>query len=83
MWPAGRSMSTPAPPGALTIGIDCRFIRERWDGIGRYSLVAGLCGMAGAHRIVAFVDAAHPNRLDQLNGFVQSGKLQIQLSKDA
>ncbi|HJZ48892.1 MAG TPA: glycosyltransferase family 1 protein [Roseiflexaceae bacterium] len=73
-------MSAPAPPGALAIGIDCRFIHERWDGIGRYSysLLAGLCGMAGAHRIVAFVDAAHPNRLDQLNGFVRSGKLQIQ-----
>lgn len=73
-------MSTPAPDCALTIGIDCRFIHARWDGIGRYShsLVAGLCAMAGAHRIVAFVDAAHPNRLDQLDGFVRSGKLQIQ-----
>ena len=73
-------MSTPAPDCALTIGIDCRFIHARWDGIGRYShsLVAGLCAIAGAHRIVAFVDAAHPNRLDQLDGFVGSGKLQIQ-----
>jgi alpha-1,3-rhamnosyl/mannosyltransferase len=73
-------MSTPAAPGALTIGNDCRFIHDRWDGIGRYSysLLAGLCSTAGAHRIVAFVDAGHPNRLDRLNGFVRWGKLQIQ-----
>jgi glycosyltransferase involved in cell wall biosynthesis len=44
---------------ALTIGIDCRFIHDRLDGIGRYisQLVAGLCAVEGGHRIVAFVDA--------------------------
>jgi glycosyltransferase involved in cell wall biosynthesis len=73
-------VSTPASPVTFSIGVDCRFIHQRWDGIGRYSysLVAGLCGMPGGHRVVAFVDAAQPNRLDRLAGFVRSGKLQIQ-----
>src|SRR5262245_2472721 len=46
--------------GTLTIGIDCRYIHDRLDGIARYisQLVAGLCAAEGGHRIVAFVDAA-------------------------
>jgi alpha-1,3-rhamnosyl/mannosyltransferase len=49
-----------AAQATLTIGIDCRCIHDRRDGIARYisQLVAGLCAAEGDHRIVAFVDAA-------------------------
>jgi len=65
--------------GTLAIGIDCRYIHDRYDGIGRYTahLLAGLCSAAGEHRIVAFVDAAHSPRGFPLDGNAPPGKLQI------
>lgn len=73
-------MSAPLPTDALTIGLDCRFLRNRFDGIGRYSynMLAGLCRATGAHRVVAFVYGSGARHLDSLSGFVRSGRLEIQ-----
>ncbi len=55
--PASRSASP------LTIGIDCRFIQDKFHGIGRYTyhLLQHLCSSPGEHTVVAYVDPAVPN----------------------
>lgn len=57
----------------LVIGMDGRFLQDKFHGIGRYlfGLVSGLAALAGRHRIVLFVDPSLPNArfsLDALRG---------------
>jgi alpha-1,3-rhamnosyl/mannosyltransferase len=74
-----QSVGSAAATDSLTIGIDGRFLQDKFHGIGRYlyGLLAGLCALPGQHRVVLFYDPSLPNRrfpLDQLAG---SGGLEL------
>ena len=47
----------------LSIGIDCRYIQDKYHGVGRYTygLIEGLCSIDDVHHITAFFDPSLPN----------------------
>jgi len=63
----------------LNIGIDCRFIQDKFHGIGRYAyqVLSHLCSLEGKHHITAFVDPSLPNSRFQFDALTQSGRLTI------
>lgn len=65
--------------GSLTIGIDCRFIQDKFHGIGRYTyqLLSHLCALEGEHRVVAFVDRSLPNMRFPLDALADHGRLTL------
>jgi alpha-1,3-rhamnosyl/mannosyltransferase len=66
-------------PGRLTIGLDCRFIQDKFHGIGRYTyqLLTHLCALEGDHEVVAFVDPALPNTRFPLDALASGGRLAL------
>ncbi|HEX5689951.1 MAG TPA: glycosyltransferase family 1 protein, partial [Roseiflexaceae bacterium] len=71
----GSAAATNRP----TIGIDGRFLQDKFHGIGRYlyGLLAGLCALPGQHRVVLFVDPSLPNQRFPLDRLVASGRLEL------
>jgi alpha-1,3-rhamnosyl/mannosyltransferase len=65
--------------GHLTIGIDGRFLQDKFHGIGRYlyGLLTGLCSLHGDHRVILFVDPDLPNRRFPLERLAGTGKLEL------
>jgi glycosyltransferase involved in cell wall biosynthesis len=72
-------MALQSARSKLHIGIDCRFIQDKFHGIGRYAyhILSHLCALDGEHHITAFVDPSLPNSRFQLDTLVQSGRLTI------
>lgn len=73
-------MDSPRRAGRpLTIGIDCRFIQDKFHGIGRYTyqLLGHLCALPGDHRVVAFVDRSLPNTRFPLDALAGRGRLSL------
>lgn len=63
----------------LRIGIDCRFIQDKFHGIGRYTyqLLSHLCAAEGDHQVVAFVDRSLPNTRFPLGELAGHGRLRL------
>ncbi len=61
------------------IGIDGRYLQDKWHGVGRYTfgLLAGLCAAEGNHRVVVFVDPSLPNHRFPLRELAGGGKLEL------
>ena len=72
-------MYAQSPPAVFTVGIDCRFIQDKYHGIGRYTygLLTGLCSIDGGHKVIAFVDPSLPNRRFPLHALDRRDKLEI------
>ncbi len=71
-----RNIRGAAP---LTVGIDGRYLQDKFHGIGRYvhNLLTGLCAIDGDVKIIVFVDPALPNRRFPLDTFVRPGKIEF------
>lgn len=65
--------------GKITIGVDCRFIQDKFHGIGRYTykLLTSLSSLEGSHRVIAFVDPSLPNSRFPINKLAQSDNIEI------
>jgi alpha-1,3-rhamnosyl/mannosyltransferase len=65
--------------GELRIGVDGRFLQDKFDGIGRYlyGLLTGLCALEGEHQLTLFYDSALPNQRFPLEPLIDTGKLQV------
>lgn len=65
--------------GELRIGIDGRFLQDKFDGIGRYlyGLLTGLCTLEGEHRLTLFFDSSLPNGRFPLDPLIHTGKLEV------
>jgi glycosyltransferase involved in cell wall biosynthesis len=63
----------------LTIGIDGRFLQDKFHGIGRYTygLLTGLGSIEGDHRVIVFWDPALPNSRFPLHRVARPGKLEF------
>lgn len=64
----------------MTIGIDGRFLQDKFHGIGRYTfgLLQGLCALDGEHRITLFYDPALPNQRFPLEQLTGTGRLRLE-----
>jgi glycosyltransferase involved in cell wall biosynthesis len=64
----------------LVIGIDGRFLQDKYHGIGRYtfSLVSGLAALPGDHRVVLFIDRSLSNSRFLLARLARAGKVEIE-----
>lgn len=64
----------------LVIGIDGRFVQDRYHGIGRYTfgLVSGLAALPGDHRVVLFVDRSLSNSRFPLDRLAIAAKVEIE-----
>ncbi len=64
---------------SLTIGVDGRFLQDKFHGVGRYTfgLLTGLCALEGDHRIVVFMDPSLPDHRFRVDGLVASGRLTV------
>jgi len=73
-----------SPPGSLRIGIDARYINDRFPGIGRYlhGLLTGLADLATAHRFVVLVSSTTPNTRFDLTRLAAAPSIQL-VSLDA
>jgi alpha-1,3-rhamnosyl/mannosyltransferase len=71
--------SSVAGAASLTIGIDGRFLQDKFHGIGRYlyGLLTGLCALPGQHRVVLFFDPSLPNQRFPLDQLASSGRLEL------
>ena len=71
-------MNAPAR-SCVTVGIDGRFIQDKFHGIGRYvyGLIASLSAVEGDHHVVAFVDPSLPNRRFPLSELRSLPKLEL------
>jgi len=76
MVPKSRSAQIST---SLIIGIDGRFLQDKFHGIGRYTygLLTGLCTLEGDFRIVVFVDPSLPNKRFPLDSLVRTGKVDL------
>ena len=65
---------------SITIGIDGRFLQDKFHGIGRYThgLITGLCELEGDHQITLFIDPSLPNTRLLLTPWLHSPKLHIE-----
>ncbi len=65
---------------AITIGVDGRFLQDKFHGIGRYThgLLTGLCDAAGEHQIKLFIDPTLPMTRLLLTKLVQSPRLHVE-----
>jgi alpha-1,3-rhamnosyl/mannosyltransferase len=65
--------------GQLTVGIDGRFLQDKFHGVGRYTygLLTGLCAIEGNHRIIVFVDPSLPNSRFPLQDLVRTGRVEF------
>lgn len=63
----------------LVIGIDGRFLQDKYHGIGRYTfgLVSGLAAVPGDHRIVLFIDRSLSNSRFPLSRLAAAGNVEI------
>jgi len=61
------------------IGIDGRYLQDKWHGVGRYTygLLAGLCAAEGKYRIVVFIDPSLPNNRFPLRELAAGGKIEL------
>lgn len=64
----------------LTVGVDGRFLQDKFHGIGRYAygLLTGLCALEGDFKIVVFVDPSLPNKRFPLDDLSHTGKIVFQ-----
>src|SRR5215211_4483784 len=76
---ANQRHSSAAGTDSLTIGIDGRFLQDKFHGIGRYlyGLLTGLCALPGQHRVVLFYDPSLPNQRFPLDQLARSGQLEL------
>lgn len=64
----------------LAIGIDCRFVQDKFHGIGRYTyhLLEHVCALEGNHTVTAFIDPGLPNSRFDWGHLRQYPKLTLQ-----
>jgi alpha-1,3-rhamnosyl/mannosyltransferase len=63
----------------LRIGVDGRFLQDKFHGVGRYAhgLLSGLRAARGDHLVRVFVDGSLPNHRFTLEELVEPGRLEL------
>lgn len=77
--PQGSADVGMAKFSETVIGIDGRYLQDKWHGVGRYTygLLAGLCAAEGNYRVVVFVDPSLPNHRFPLHDLAAGGKIEL------
>jgi len=66
-------------PRPFTIGIDGRYLQDKFHGIGRYvyNLLTGLYAVDDDYRVVVFIDPALPNKRFPLDHVARKGRIEF------